>query len=241
MPARMASGSLGQASTTAAKSGEILAFRASSAPHSAPLWSEAPVFLAFSRGVRFLSSPLDEWVSLCTPSHLHAQAPDPSGAFLFLAIRCEVMRAPAAAHGMWQDGPSRRRQDFGRGTEIWYDFQIRGASVRGRMRTFRHKTPHWRQPRQQRPATTVLPRVRSHRSKAVLFSCIALLWPTATRIPDRTIAPKFVIGSPGPVQKNHARIVPFESLFCGAIPAVACSCHDHCGHGSRFLRGPRVV
>lgn len=57
MPIRMASGNLGQASTTAAKSGGKLALRDSSAPHSAPLWTETPVFPSFLRVVRFLSSP----------------------------------------------------------------------------------------------------------------------------------------------------------------------------------------
>lgn len=44
MPALIAPGSAGQASTTAAKSASSGASRASSAPHSAPLWPSPPLF-----------------------------------------------------------------------------------------------------------------------------------------------------------------------------------------------------
>jgi hypothetical protein len=50
MPALIASDSLGHASTTVAKPGSSGASRAPSAPHSAPLWSETPVFPGFFGG-----------------------------------------------------------------------------------------------------------------------------------------------------------------------------------------------
>ena len=58
IPARIAGGSLGQASTTAAKSGDSSAFWASSAPLSAPLWFRTPVLSVFSGGGSTPSWPM---------------------------------------------------------------------------------------------------------------------------------------------------------------------------------------
>lgn len=58
MPVRVASGNVGHASTTVAKSGSIGAESAESAPHFAPLSAGTSVFPAFSEGVRVPPSPL---------------------------------------------------------------------------------------------------------------------------------------------------------------------------------------
>lgn len=94
MPALMASGSLGQASTTTARSGPIGASPAPSAPLSAPLWPPPPSFPVFFGGTSSLVPPTPH---SCGDSHSIAASRKSPLFFPHVCGFCDLPPALAAA------------------------------------------------------------------------------------------------------------------------------------------------